>query len=145
MTADWETPQYLFDELNREFHFTLDVCATEENAKCTRFLSPEDDGLWHCWYRAICWMNPPYGRGIDAWIRKAHDEVEYRRATVVGLLPARTDAKWFHDYVWHQAEIRFIKGRLEFRGTGWEKRNRPRFASMIVIWRPMTLSKEIAG
>lgn len=73
-TDQWETPQWLFDELNKEFEFTLDVCATADNAKCKEFFSPEDDGLSQDW-RGVCWMNPPYGRKISEWIEKRMNEI----------------------------------------------------------------------
>ena len=105
----WETPQELFDELNREFRFQTDVCALTEYAKCEVFYTPEQDGLAQEW-TGVCWCNPPYGRQIGKWVKKAAES----DATVVMLLPARTDTKWFHDYILPNAEIRFIKGRLKF-------------------------------
>ncbi|GAB6276279.1 MAG: hypothetical protein SAMD01599839_08190 [Rectinema sp.] len=71
---DWETPWSLFDELSHEFHFTLDVCATINNTKCIKFFSPKDDGLIQSWKGEVCWMNPPYGRMISKWTRKAYEE-----------------------------------------------------------------------
>lgn len=125
-TDMWETPQWLFDELDNEFHFTIDVCATPENAKCDRFISPEQDGLSQEW-GGCCWCNPPYGRQIGKWVEKAAKS----NATVVMLLPARTDTKWFHDYCLPFGEVRFIKGRLKF---GNAKSGAP-FPSMIVVFR----------
>ena len=122
----WETPQDFFDILNDEFHFDIDVCALPENAKCGKFYSPEDDGLSKNW-GGTCWCNPPYGRKIGEWVKKASES----NATVVMLLPARTDTKWFHDYIYHKTEIRFIKGRLKF---GNSKNSAP-FPSMIVIFK----------
>lgn len=127
----WETPQELFDELNHEFHFTLDVCALPENAKCSRYYTPEQDGLSQPW-EGVCWCNPPYGREIGAWVRKALFS-SARGATVVMLLPARTDTRWFHEYIWNKAEIRFIKGRLKFGGS----KNSAPFPSMLVVFRPV--------
>lgn len=121
----WETPQELFDELNQEFHFTLDVCATAENAKCERFYSPTDDGLSLPW-DGVCWCNPPYGREISKWVAKAYES----NCLVVMLLPARTDTKWFHKYCLLYGEIRFIKGRLRFGNA----KNAAPFPSMIVIF-----------
>ena len=128
---DWETPQALFDELDTEFHFTLDVCANESNSKCTRYFSPETDGLHRDWSNDVCWMNPPYGRAIGKWVEKAYREA-CRGALVVGLLPARTDTKWFHDFIYHKAQIRFLRGRLKFSGAIYSAP----FPSMIVIWEP---------
>ena len=89
----WETPQELFDELNAIWHFETDVCAIPTNAKCERYYTPEIDGLAQEW-RGVCWCNPPYGRQIGKWVKKAAES----SATVVILLPARTDTAWFHDY-----------------------------------------------
>lgn len=125
----WETPQDLFDKLNAEFHFDLDVCALPENAKCEKYYTPEDDGLLQPW-DGVCWCNPPYGRTIGKWIQKAY-ETFAGGGTVVMLLPARTDTKWFHEYIYNKAEIRFIKGRLKF---GNSKNSAP-FPSMIVVFR----------
>lgn len=122
----WGTPQDLFDELDAEFHFDLDVCALPDNAKCKRYYTPEMDGLSQKW-GGCCWCNPPYGRQIGKWIKKAAES----GTTVVMLLPARTDTKWFHDYILGKAEIRFLKGRLKFGGCN----NSAPFPSMVVVFR----------
>lgn len=122
----WETPQDFFYQLNEEFQFDLDVCALPENAKCKRFFTPKDNGLLMPW-DGICWCNPPYGREIGKWVKKASECFN----TVVMLLPARTDTKWFHDYIYNKAEIRFVKGRLKF---GSSKNSAP-FPSMVCIFR----------
>ena len=82
----WETPQALFDLSNREFHFTLDVCALPETTKCDRYFTPADDGLSQSW-GGVCWMNPPYGREIGHWMRKAYESAAGGAATVVCLVP----------------------------------------------------------
>jgi phage N-6-adenine-methyltransferase len=123
----WETPQWLYDELNMEFWFGLDVCATPENAKCEEYFTPEADGLSMEW-RGMCWMNPPYGREIGKWVKKAY-ESSLEGATVVCLLPARTDTKWFHDYC-SKGEVHFIEGRLKFG----DSENSAPFPSMIVVF-----------
>lgn len=125
----WETPKDLFDALDSEFHFVTDVCALPENAKCRNYYTPEMDGLRQSW-KGICWCNPPYGRKIGDWVRKASESAD-TGATVVMLLPARTDTKWFHDYIYGRAEIRFIRGRLKFG----EAQNSAPFPSMVVIFR----------
>ena len=127
----WSTPQGLFDALNKEFCFETDVCALPENAKCERFYSPEQDGLKQEW-TGVCWCNPPYGREIGKWVERAHLS-SLSGATVVMLLPARTDTKWFHEYIYKKREIRFIRGRLKF---GESKAGAP-FPSMIVIFRAL--------
>lgn len=129
-TDNYETPQYLFDILDDEFRFTVDVCARADNTKCAKFFSPEIDGLAQSWKGEICWMNPPYGKKISKWVEKAYKESQ-NGAIVVGLLPARTDTKWFHDFILGKAEIRFLKGRLKFNNVF----NSAPFPSMIVIWR----------
>ncbi len=125
----WGTPQDLFDALDAEFHFTLDVCALPENAKCERFYSPADDGLAQDW-RGVCWMNPPYGRAIGPWMQKAYQEAA-RGATVVCLVPSRTDTAWWHDYAM-KGEVRFLRGRLRFQGAT----SSAPFASAIIVFRP---------
>lgn len=130
----WETPQYLFDQLNEEFHFTLDPCCVPETAKCPQYYTPSDNGLIQDWSNDIVFVNPPYGKEIKKWIKKSHDEAK-NGATVVLLIPARTDTQYFHDYIYNQAEIRFIKGRIKFIQNG-EIKNAAPFPSMIVVFRP---------
>lgn len=129
-SIDWSTPQELFDALDKRFQFTLDVCASDKNAKVKRYFTRELDGLGQSWGGERCWMNPPYGREIGPWVEKARREAE-RGALVVGLLPARTDTAWFHEHVYRAAtEIRFLKGRLKFEGAA---ASAP-FPSMIAVW-----------
>jgi phage N-6-adenine-methyltransferase len=128
-TDEWETPQDLFDKLNEEFHFTLDVAANANNAKCADYLDKSKNGLNWKW-GGYCFMNPPYGREIGKWVKKAYEE-SLQGCTVVCLLPSRTDTRWFHEYILGKAEIRFIKGRLKFGGH----KNAAPFPSMIVIYR----------
>lgn len=131
-TDNWSTPQDFFDKLNDEFHFTLDVCADETNHKCEHYYTKEIDGLSRPWIGTI-WCNPPYGRKIGEWVRCAYISSQIGSATVVMLLPARTDTRWFHDYIYNKSntEIRFIKGRLKFGGC----KNSAPFPSMVVIFR----------
>lgn len=126
---DWETPQDFFNALDARFSFTLDVCALPENAKCSRYFTPEVDGLSVPWIGERCFMNPPYGREIGAWVAKARREAE-RGALVVGLLPARTDTKWWQENVQGHADVRFVSGRLKFGGA---KAGAP-FPSAIALW-----------
>lgn len=124
----WSTPDDFFAELDKEFHFTLDVCATADNAKCDDYYTEAMDGLSLKW-DGIVWCNPPYGRNINKWIKKAVNAA-LGGATVVMLLPARTDTKWFHELVYRRAEIRFVRGRLKFGGSN----NAAPFPSMICIF-----------
>lgn len=127
----WSTPQEFFDTIDSEFHFTLDVCALPENAKCKHYFTPEIDGLSQLW-NGVVWCNPPYGREIGKWVQKAYNSALNGDAdVVVMLLPARTDTRWFHEYIYNKAEIRFVKGRLKFGGSA----NSAPFPSMVVIFR----------
>ena len=133
-TDEWETPQDFFDELNRIYHFDLDVCATEQNAKCDRFFNSEQDGLKNSWGGVTIWCNPPYSNIIE-WCRKATEEQQNGTTTVM-LVPARTDTKWFHQYVWQKPDvsIQFVRGRLRFGGSN---QNAP-FPSMVIVFRGKT-------
>jgi phage N-6-adenine-methyltransferase len=131
LTVEWETPQAFFDALDAEFHFTLDVAADASNAKCARYLTREDDALTQHW-EGVCWCNPPYGKELSAWLQKAYESAQ-AGATVVCLLPARTDRRWWHAYA-ARGEVRFVPGRLTFTGAS----NPAPFASVIVIFRPPT-------
>ena len=127
---DWATPQQTFNELDNEFNFTLDPCASQENAKCEKYFTKEDDGLSQDWSNEIVFMNPPYGREIGKWVEKAYRE-SLKGAVVVCLIPARTDTKYWHNFIFPYAEIRFIKGRLKFGGS----KNAAPFPSAIVIYK----------
>ena len=129
-TDDWPTPQWLFDALHAEFSFDLDPCASKENAKCARFFTREDDGLRQDWGRQTVFMNPPYGRSIGDWLKKAY-ESSRQGAVVVCLLPARTDTRWWHEYVM-RGEVRLIRGRLRFGNSV----TAAPFPSAVVVFRP---------
>lgn len=148
-TCEWATPQDVFDRMNEEYGFTLDVCATKENTKCDRYFTKYDDGLTQEWVGEVCWMNPPYGRDMGKWVQKAYLE-SLNGATVVCLVPARTDVKWWHDFAM-LGKIIFIKGRLKFQRIDGarlshngpavrEGRKRPQntapFATAFVIFEP---------
>lgn len=133
--CEWETPPDLFNKLNAIYHFTLDVCATCENAKCESYFTRSEDGLQQEW-QGVCWMNPPYGREIGKWVKKAYDAALHG-ATVVCLLPARTDTAWWHDYCM-KGRTHFIRGRLKFGGCG----NAAPFPSAIVVFSPTIISEE---
>lgn len=129
---DWATPWRLYETLNREFHFTLDVCADPSNAKATEFWTEGSlERKWLPRTNGAVWCNPPYGREIGRWVEKAYRESR-GFFPVVMLLPARTDTQWFHDYILDKAEIRFLRGRLYFDDAA---KARAPFPSMIVIFR----------
>jgi len=129
---DWETPPELFKKLDNEFHFTLDPCCTKSTAKCAKYYTKKDNGLAHDWQGETVFVNPPYSSSEqDKWVKKCYEESQKPNTTVVALLPARTDTKRFHKYIYGKAEIRFIQGRLKFVGA---KSSAP-FPSMIVIWK----------
>ena len=130
-SCEWSTPQLLFDILNAEFNFNTDVCATQYDAKCKHFYSPEDDGLSKTW-TGTCFMNPPYGREIIKWVKKASSECRKNKSTIVCIVPSRTDTKWMHEYCSEADEIRLIKGRLHFN----DGPNAAPFPSCIVIFKP---------
>ena len=131
---DWETPQILFDELNEEFCFTLDPASTDKNAKCETHYTVEQDGLNQDWGGHSVFCNPPYGRDMHKWVQKCYQEAQKPYTTVVMLIPARTDTRYFHDFIYHKArEIRFIKGRLKFEQDGIAGQSAP-FPSMIVVF-----------
>lgn len=128
---DWETPQDFFDKLNDEFHFTLDPCADKYNHKCNLYFTKEQDGLKQDWQGHTVFCNPPYGRkNTGDWMRKCSEEARKPNTTVVMLVPARTDTKAFHEYIYHRSEIRFVRGRLKFGGS----KNAAPFPSMVVIF-----------
>ena len=126
-SVEWSTPDDFFKKLDQEFNFTLDPCATVQNKKCKKFFTKEEDGLKQDWSKEIVFMNPPYGRVIKYWIKKAYEE-SLKGAVVVCLVPARTDTSYWHDYCM-KGTIRFIRGRLKFS----EKNSAP-FPSAVVIF-----------
>lgn len=129
-TEEWATPRHFFAELDAEFHFTLDPCATAENHTATLFYTKEDNGLAQNWGGQRVFCNPPYGRSIKDWVRKCSEEARKPGTLVVLLIPARTDTSYFHDYIYHKAtEVRFIRGRLHFNEAGPAP-----FPSMVVIF-----------
>ena len=126
----WSTPQDFYDRLDKEFNFTLDPCASDEDAKCAKYYTVEDDGLKQDWGGETVFMNPPYGRDIKTWIKKAFTEAKKPNTTVVCLVPSRTDTRYWHEYVMKATEVRLIKGRLKF---GDSKHAAP-FPSAVVVF-----------
>lgn len=127
---EWSTPQEMFDMLNHAFKFDLDPCADESNHKCDLYYTKEQDGLKQPWGGHSVFCNPPYGREIGRWVKRASEQSKLPNTTVVMLLPARTDTKWFHEYIYHEEVIIFIEGRLKFGG----QKNSAPFPSMVVIF-----------
>lgn len=130
----WETPKVLYETLDNEFHFTLDPCASDNNHKCSKYYTKETNGLCKSWKGEVVFCNPPYGKkSTGEWVKKCHEEY-LKGAVIVMLIPARTDTKWFHDYIYNKHEIRFIKGRLKFEINGIPQGSAT-FPSMIVVMR----------
>lgn len=133
---EWGTPQELFDKLNEQYHFTLDAAASEKNAKCEKFYDIKTNGLLQDWENETVWLNPPYGRIKTAqWVEKAANEAK-KGTKIVMLIPARTDTRWFHKYIYGIAKVGFIKGRLKFvdcEDPGKEQDAAP-FPSMLVYF-----------
>lgn len=130
-SKNWATPQDFFDKLNEEFHFTLDPCADSENHKCDLFFTREQNGLNQDWGGHTVFCNPPYGREIADWVKYAYEQSQKPDTTVVMLIPARTDTRYFHEYIYNKAEIRFIRGRLKFG----DATSAAPFPSMVVVYR----------
>lgn len=127
---EWATPQDFFDRLDEEFEFTLDPCATEENHKTPAYYTAADDGLQKNWGGQRVFCNPPYSK-ISAWVQKCYEESLKPGTVVVLLIPSRTDTRYFHDYIIHRSEIRFVKGRLKFG----DNTSPAPFPSMVVVFR----------
>ena len=148
LRQDWATPKDIFNKLDQEFHFTLDPCCSEKTAKCNKFYTIKEDGLKRNWAGERVFVNPPLGREQAAWIKKGYDESRKPDTVVVFLIPARTDTKHFHQYLYGKAELRFIKGRIKFENpdstTPKEKWTAAPFPSMICILKS-NQSKEKEG
>lgn len=135
----WCTPRYFFDKLNEEFDFTLDPCCMPKSALCEKYYTPDENGLKQDWKGERVFVNPPYGREIKHWVKKCFDEKD-KAEVIVMLIPARTDTRYFHDYILGKAIIRFIKGRLKFVDMDYKGEEKDRkmspapFPSMLVIF-----------
>jgi site-specific DNA-methyltransferase (adenine-specific) len=134
---EWSTPSSFFEELNAEFNFTLDPCATDENHKAELYYTKKEDGLVKSWEGHTVFCNPPYSE-VKKWVKKAYEESLKPNTCVVLLVPSRTDTQWFHDYVLKYAEIRFVRGRLRFGGS----KNSAPFPSLVAIFAEKHLGKE---
>ena len=126
---EWNTPIDLYTELDKRFGFTLDPCSTKENHLCKKYYTKDDNGLSKTWKGETVFVNPPYSN-IKKWVEKSYYEHEKNGTTVVMLIPSRTDTRYFHEFIYHKAEIEFIKGRLHFSNS----KNSAPFPSMIVIY-----------
>lgn len=132
-TDVWATPKAVFADLDAEFHFTLDPCALAENAKCREFFTPEQNGLLQDWGGHTVFVNPPFSQ-MKLWAKKCYEESRKPNTKVVMLIPARTDTSYFHDYIYHKSELRFLRGRLHYNEA---KQGAP-FPSMVVVFNPPT-------
>lgn len=128
-SCEWSTPIEFFNNLDSKYNFTLDPCSTDYNHKCSNYFTIKENGLIKSWKGYRVFMNPPYGRDICKWVKKAYDENLKNGTFIVCLLPSRTDTKWFHDYIYNKHEIIFLKGRLKFN----DSKNSAPFPSMLVI------------
>jgi len=127
----WETPKKIFDQLNNEFHFTLDPCSSHENHKCEKYYTVEDDGLSKDWSGEVVFVNPPYGRELKLWVKKCFEESIKENTVVVLLVPSRTDTQYQHEFVFKYAKaVCFLKGRLKF---GDSKNSAP-FPSQVILF-----------
>ena len=133
-SIEWGTPPEIFEPLNKEFGFTMDVCATSENAKCKKYISKEENALQQYW-TGVCWMNPPFGRYVKNWIEKAKEEAEAGRATTVCLIPAKTNTNWWHEMIINNAEVRFVRGRIKFIQNGKQSTQALPWPMAIIIFR----------
>lgn len=132
---DWRTPPDFFYDLDCEFNFGLDAAANSKNAKCIKYYDQASDGLSQSWsgYGAV-FCNPPYGREIGKWVKKAYEESKHCPDPIVLLIPARTDTSYFHDFIYGKAQIRFVRGRLRFVDDRGEPGDAAPFPSMVVIY-----------
>ena len=141
-TGEWATPQDFFDKLDWRFGpFDLDPCATPHNTKCVNFYTEAEDGLSKDWSGHTVFVNPPYGRGIDKWIQKGYNTAKDGVSKVVMLIPARTDTKYWHDYVMNASEVYFIRGRLKFGNNS----NSAPFPSAVVVFEESRLPQRFGA
>lgn len=133
-TDEWETPETIFNKLNQRYKFTLDPCASDHNAKCTKYYTKETDGLSKSWKDQVVFVNPPYSN-VKEWVAKSHNEALTNGATVVMLIPSRTDTRYWHDYIMSGADkIYFVKGRLKFGNKEQQNKNSAPFPSAIIVF-----------
>ena len=140
---DWCTPNDLFNDLNAEFNFVLDAAVTDKTAKCNAYFTPENDALSQSWDKGgAVFCNPPYGKEIKKWVKKAYDESLAGVGPIVLLIPARTDTSYFHDFIWGKAEVRSLRGRIKFTDDDGNTSDPAPFPSMVVVYRPTNAKEE---
>ena len=140
---DWETPQAFFESLNAKYHFAIDLAASKDNTKCDRYFSVDDDSLSQDWsvdFGGAMYLNPPYGRHIGDWVKKAYETSLRVNVPIVLLIPARTDTSYWHDYIFGKASIKFIRGRLKFEQNGMAVGPAP-FPSAIIVYNGENVDK----
>lgn len=143
---NWRTPEFLFQALNQEYHFVLDAAADPENKKCKKYYTETEDGLKQSWdVGGAVFCNPPYGRKIWKWVKKAYEESQRCKNAIVLLIPARTDTTYFHEYVYGKSEIRFIRGRLRFLDERGKEQGPAPFPSMVVVYNGERKRRETDG
>lgn len=132
---DWETPQLLFDELNKKYKFNWDLASSDANTKCVNHFTVDDDSLSQDWsaLEGNLWLNPPYGRELKHWVKKAYESSINRDGALVMLIPSRTDTSYWHDYIFDKAQIKFIRGRLKFENGGAASQPAP-FPSALIVY-----------
>ena len=114
----WQTPQWLFDYLDKRYRFDLDAAASRDNALCSNYLTKEDDALsMRSWPGSRIFVNPPYGREVGKFVAKAYQQSNMGRLVVM-LIFARTDTAWWQDHIPYAAEVIFIRGRIRFLMNG---------------------------
>lgn len=130
----WQTPDDVFNKLNKEFNFTLDPCCQHDSAKCKKHYTPTENGLLQSWEGETVFVNPPYGRDLKTWVQKSYNESTKDNTVVVLLIPSRTDTSYFHDYIYHKSEIRFLRGRIKFINPITKKQgDSAPFGSMVIV------------
>ncbi|WP_316042983.1 DNA N-6-adenine-methyltransferase [Lactiplantibacillus plantarum] len=132
---DWETPQDFYDRLNAKYHFEWDLAASDDNAKCSCYFTRDDNSLEQDWegLSGNLFLNPPYGRELKLWVKKAATTGLKDKQNLVMLIPSRTDTSYWHDYIFNHAEIEFLRGRLKFEVDGVSGDSAP-FPSAVVIY-----------
>lgn len=132
---DWETPQDFYDRLNAKYHFEWDLAASDDNAKCSCYFTRDDNSLEQDWegLSGNLFLNPPYGRELKLWVKKAATTKLKDKQNIVMLIPSRTDTSYWHDYIFNHAEIKFLRGRLKFEVDGISGDSAP-FPSAVVIY-----------